>query len=439
VDVLDSCPLPRRNGGRNLRRHQLLRVDPSSGSRIVGVEGLRALAASSILLFHCWMYSSPGQTRADLGPLSRYIFPQLPLGVTLFFVLSGFLLYRPFVAALMRDRERPSLWRYLRNRALRILPAYWFILLVVALVLQTALVYDRAGTWGPGRLDDPGILAKNAFFLQNYGTPWRGSFFTGIGPAWSLAIEAVFYLALPLFVLLAFALARGSRTPRSRRVAALAPPALMLILGITGKVIAYLLGTHPFSEILYWSFLTNTDKFAFGMAVAVLYVEVEDHRLRLPKWWQAGVTAGLFAIAIPTAKFTTNNAFPGDGTNFIYNTLMALACALLLALVVLPQRKTDRRFTLVRLLETRLFVGVGLVSYSLFLWHEPLVYWLRRHDLTLAGPTGFLFNLLLLATVAGTLSILTYRWIELPALRRKAGQRRIGTEPVPAYQVEAAP
>jgi peptidoglycan/LPS O-acetylase OafA/YrhL len=371
--------------------------------------------------------------------VSRYLFPHLPLGVTLFFVLSGFLLYRPFVAALMRDGERPSLSRYLRNRALRILPAYWFILFAVALVLQTALVYDGTGDWGPGRLDDPAVLARNAFFVQNYGTPWTGSFFTGIGPAWSLAIEAVFYVTLPLLVLAAFALTRHARTRTDRRIAALTPAALMLLVGVGGKLMTYLLDSADLSTVLYWSFLANADKFAFGMAVAVLYVDAEDGFLHVPRWGRTAAAVGLLAVAFPTAKFTANNAVVGaDGTNLVYNTLMALVCAGLVALVVLPRREGRHRLTLPGVLETRPLVGAGLVSYSLFLWHEPVVYWLKRHDLTLAGPSGFFFNLLLLATSAGILSVLTYRWVELPALRRKSRQsgRR---ESMPAYQVEAAP
>jgi peptidoglycan/LPS O-acetylase OafA/YrhL len=82
---------------------------------------------------------------------------------------------------------------------------------------------------------------------------------------------------------------------------------------------------------------------------------------------------------------------------------------------------------------------VGLISYSLFLWHEPLVYWLRRHDVTLDGSAGFAFNLALLALVAGVLSAITYRWIELPALRRKSRSRADAIEPVPAHEVQAAP
>jgi peptidoglycan/LPS O-acetylase OafA/YrhL len=407
---------------------------------------LRALAAGSILVFHVWLESSPSGTEADLGPVSRYLVPQLPLGVTLFFVLSGFLLYRPFMAAVLRERERPSLLKYLRNRALRILPAYWFILLVVAVVLQAALVYDNAGDRGPGKLDDPVVLAKNALFIQNYETPWTGSFFTGIGPAWSLAIEAVFYLALPLLVLLAFVLAKSARTRTQRRIAALAPVAVLLLIGIAGKLVIYFLGIpvwgvvgrEAWSTGLYWTFPGNADKFAFGMALAVLFVDAEDGSLRLPRWWPAGAAVALLAVALPTAKFMSNNNGTKDGSNLVYNSLMAFACALLVALVVLPRREGGRQW-LVPLLETRFFVGAGLVSYSLFLWHAPVIYWLRRHDLTLAGADGFAVNLLLVSTVAGLLSVLTYRWIEVPALRRKSRAGSGPVEAVPAHQLQAAP
>ena len=75
-----------------------------------------------------------------------------------------------------------------------------------------------------------------------------------------------------------------------------------------------------------------------------------------------------------------------------------------------------------RALEVRPIVAVGLVSYSLFLWHEPLIRWLREHGMTLSGSAGFVANLVVVGAVAGLLSFLTYRYIELPALRRKARQ-----------------
>jgi peptidoglycan/LPS O-acetylase OafA/YrhL len=93
-------------------------------------------------------------------------------------------------------------------------------------------------------------------------------------------------------------------------------------------------------------------------------------------------------------------------------------------------------------LESRVLVAVGLASYSLFLWHYPILWWLRDHGLTLGGGWGaLLINVVIVGAIAGALSALTYRYVELPALRRKRSTR---VAPVPAPQPdfpepEAAP
>jgi Acyltransferase family len=168
-------------------------VGPRLG-RLTGVEGLRAVAASSIVVFHVWKYSSPSGREVDLGYLSRFALPHLPTGVTLFFTLSGYLLYRPIAASLLATGQVPGVRSYLRNRALRILPAYWVVLTAVAVILPAALLRLSSSELALGRLaDQPGILLSNALFLQNY---IPASLETGIGPAWSLAVEVVFYLSL---------------------------------------------------------------------------------------------------------------------------------------------------------------------------------------------------------------------------------------------------
>ena len=93
---------PERDGDRRPLR---LAVPPSSGSRLPGIEGARAVAAASVLVYHCWLFGSPDGTSPRLGPLTG-VMPHLALGVILFFSLSGFLLYRPFAAAVLRSRTR---------------------------------------------------------------------------------------------------------------------------------------------------------------------------------------------------------------------------------------------------------------------------------------------------------------------------------------------
>ena len=401
------------------RRPPRLAVPPSSGSRLPGIEGARAVAAGSVLVYHCWLFGSPDGTSPRLGPLTG-LMPHLALGVILFFSLSGFLLYRPFAAAALRAAPGPGIGGYLRNRALRILPAYWVILLLTGVLLQMALLREDASGLQLGSLArEPDTLVKNVLLVQSYDP---NTLLTGIGPAWSLVIEVAFYLALPVLAMLAMTLARRATSRSGRRRAALAPAAAMLVLGLVGKAVTHLVAGSSsgweadWPSVLARSFLANADLFAFGMALAVLHTEVRDGAVTLPRWWRAGALAAAGATALAAVWIVP----PGMGLGVAkYDVLMAVSCSLLLAIVVLPDPGPPRRRRPLGLLDTPPLVVAGLVSYSLFLWHEPLVYWLREHGLTRPGAGGFVVNLVVLAAAAGALAALTYRYVERPAMARK--------------------
>jgi peptidoglycan/LPS O-acetylase OafA/YrhL len=131
---------------------------------------------------------------------------------------------------------------------------------------------------------------------------------------------------------------------------------------------------------------------------------------------------------------TSNTTGIGDAK---YDTLMTIPCGLLLAIVVLPD-PTPARHWLPALLDSRPLVAIGLVSYSLFLWHEPLTHWLREQSLTLAGTGGLVVNLVVLALVTGLLSWLTYRYVEVPAMSRRRRQAPT-TDLAASEQARAAP
>jgi peptidoglycan/LPS O-acetylase OafA/YrhL len=374
----------------------------------------------------------------NLGLLSRFALRHLPAGVLLFFTLSGFLLYRPLAASVLRQAPRPSVRRYLRNRALRIFPAYLLVLLVVGILLPAALT-GRGSSGSPlGRLvGDPGVLLANAFLLQNY---FLASMDTGIGPAWSLAVELVFYLVLPLLGWVAAACARAAHTPRSRTGAALVPVAVVIAIGLSGSLVAMDVvppGSGAWHRGVVRSFWYHADLFALGMALAVARVNLEDGRLRLPTWWRTAAAAGLVMVTLVTVLLTDRGRIQQYQGALVYETLVIVACALLLALVVLSVTASARPPALVRLLETRVFVAVGLASYSLFLWHEPVVRWLQQHRWTVGGSGGFWVNLVVLGVVSGVLSGLTYRFVERPALSRKTGRPPPGP-PASATQAQAS-
>jgi peptidoglycan/LPS O-acetylase OafA/YrhL len=390
------------------------------------------MAAGAVLLHHIWLYGSDRPLGQNSG--ADAIFLNLALGVTLFFALSGFLLYRPFAAAIARRKAGPDIRGYLRNRVLRIAPAYWVILLVTALVLQTALTRDSRGELVAGALTDPLDLLRAALLIQDYDPD---TLVMGIGPAWSLAVEAVFYLLLPVLVLAAGTVA-ARYEQRSRRVLILLlPPLFLLLLGLSGKFVAgvvvpggpgggYASDWHSVIERSFWS---QADLFSFGMVAAVLHTEFADRRLALPSWWRGATLLAAVVIAVPAAD--AMNA--GQLGHRPENTAVALAAALVLAAVTFPV-ESGRPPLVRRGLERRAVVFVGLISYSVFLWNEPVIRWLNERGVTREGWSGLAWNIALCSALVAVLSVLSYRLVELPALKRK--RRR---PPVAAEQIEAAP
>ena len=235
----------------------------SGGSRLAGVDGVRALAALSILVWHVWAHPTYANTYGvGVGPFTK-LFANMQAGVAVFFVISGFLLFRPFARALLDDQKLPSLRTYFRNRALRILPAYWAILLLVTLFFQRGL------------LDRPLQLLANFTFLQNYVpsyVPTWGHGY-GIAPAWSLCVEVVFYLVLPLLVVIAMR-ARHRIGPQQ---AVVLPIVLLAVLGIGSTALAQV---DRLGAIFQDSFPTHAHWFAVGMALAVVRVRWEDQAFR---------------------------------------------------------------------------------------------------------------------------------------------------------------
>jgi peptidoglycan/LPS O-acetylase OafA/YrhL len=408
---------------------------PSTGVRLAGVEGLRALAATSIVVVHVWAFSTPGKVLG--GPTVSDGLSTLSVGVTLFFTLSGFLLYRPFAASIARGVPHMPIRAYLRNRVLRIAPAYWAILLLVALAFACASV-RRSGELVAGRLAHPGDLTSAALLLQDYRP---STMVIGIGPAWSLAVEAVFYCTLPLLVLAAARAARVAHDRRQRVLVLLGPPLLLLLVGLSGKYVARTILPAPppsgyaqnWHSVVERSFWAQADLFTFGMVVAVLYTEVVDGRLTLPTHWRRGAVALALLVFVPCA-WTMHG---GDQSYLLQNTGEAFGIALAFAALMIPGTG-PAPLRAVRILETRPLVAAGVVSYSVFLWHHPIIMWFAGHGLTLGGWGGLLVNLLVVVVVVGALSGLTYRFIELPALRHKHSTRR-HTTPAAAARPTAHP
>ena len=392
-------------------------------SRLWEVEGLRAVAAWSIVVFHVWVFSSPAVLNWNLGPFTAFVSP-LQSGVTLFFVLSGFLLYRPIAAAVLDATSGPSVWRYLRNRALRILPAYWAILILVVFVLSSASL----GASGTGSMTDPRTFFLDFFLLQTY---LPDGIWSGILPAWSLTIEVAFYLLLPVLGLAALAFARGRAHGRPRIGAALGPVLFMLLLGTVGKILVAVYAEGPqrattssWHSVLDRSILTHADLFGFGMGAAfVLLVWERDLGARLDWLRSSRLSRPLVYVGLPTL-FLGFYLLPP----YLYDAVVALFVSLVLVrlLGVTGEANATSRGTV--FLTRSWMLAAGRRSYSVFLWNFPVLAFLSTHNV-LAGGNGagaFLLNLVVAVPTIAVLSALTYRFVEAPALRLKNRRRARG-------------
>ena len=356
-----------------------------SPRRQESLDGLRGLAALSVFVFHVWSHPLGDPSTQSRDGFLAFVGSELHLGLLLFFVLSGFLLYRGF-AGKIREEGKPDLRRYLKRRAARILPAYY-----VAILGSIALLW---GSNIPGlTLPPPGDLPLFAVFAQNYSTDAHQ---TLDGPTWTLCVEVGFYLLLPLLAVALLRLRAGLGF-QALAIAALGAFGLLWSLG------CYLAGAD-----LIWQKMLPVwlPYFAFGMGVALWHeYSAEDRRLS-SRATALGVGAGLGLVV-------ANAIFKAQGINSTFAHVVGdlpagAGFALLVAMALVGAGAATVWMRL------RWLAGLGIVSYGFYLWHMPLILFLR--ELHPAG--GFITTLALSAPLALLLAVLSWRLVEQPALRR---------------------
>jgi peptidoglycan/LPS O-acetylase OafA/YrhL len=392
-------------------------VAPPPGSpRFALFDALRAIAVLAVLAFHVCSVTGALNDRV-VGDAVAVLGGQGPV---LFFVISGFLLYRPFAAARAAQAPAPSAARYARRRVLRIVPAYWVALTVLAIAIGLAGV--RSGDWW-----------RYYLFLQVYSPETAIS---GIPVAWTLCVEVSFYALLPLWALAMRRVPSGRSWLRPE----LAGLAVVAFVGAAVQVAA---ARNAVSDVLATTILGQCVWLALGMALAVASVAAARGELSARIESVAARHAGLCwlgafaAFAALTAVVHPGGLFglvEARATPQPYaKTLGALGLGLALnVLVVAPAVFGEREGGFPRrVLATPVLVWIGVISYGMYLWHLPIVELLGLSSdpahfsatgLGLAAKihqlaTPILFVLALAASAA--VAALSYRFIELPFLRRK--------------------
>jgi peptidoglycan/LPS O-acetylase OafA/YrhL len=377
-------------------------VEPvvASHARFPLVDGVRAIAALTIFGFHLFFHL--GLLSTDL--LSRYL-GNLNVGVPIFFVVSGFLIYRPFVAKRFAEQPAPEVEPYAIRRGFRIVPAYWVALVIVTLILGLeATVFTPSG------------IVTYFGFLQVYDI---GTVVGGIGQAWTLCIEVTFYIALPIWAFFARRmLPRGGRrqmiSSELWALAALFSASFLWQLVISPR---FLPGDQGYL-IAQISLPAFADQFALGMAMAVVSVAVHSgskkpRALRLvegkPWIWVVAALALYALLGLKIGAVGLGASWADAG--LFRHVIKGLIGVCVLAPAVFGGALGGR----VRAaLGWRPLMLLGLVSYSFYLYHLAFILKLNEvgwlHELGWVAVAGASF----LCSVAA--AAISYRLIEAPGI-----------------------
>ncbi|WP_210480611.1 acyltransferase family protein [Naasia sp. SYSU D00948] len=347
-----------------------------SGKQAAGfryeIQALRAVAVVLVVVYHLW----PAYLRGGY------------VGVDVFFVISGYLISSHVIKSI--ELGRFGLLDFYARRIRRLLPASLVVLLVTGLA---TLVWAPQLHW----IETGKHLIASALYVENWALLFNAVDYLGASsdviPSqhfWSLSVEEQFYLVWPLLLIGVFAVARARRwAPRDT--------ALALVGGIVAASLAYsIVMTAIDQPSAYFHTGTRVWEFGTGTLLALLLP-----RLALASWIQRAVTwLGLAAILLASIFYADDSPFPG------YIALLPVAGT---ALVIAGQGAGGRG-SVAPLLRLRPVQFLGDISYSIYLWHWPLIVLLPvALDVRATLPLKLL---ILVATLV--LAYLSKRFIEDP-------------------------
>jgi peptidoglycan/LPS O-acetylase OafA/YrhL len=373
---------------------------PPGNPRFAPVDGLRAVAASAVVITHT-AFLSGINGHGFVGQITA----RLDVGVALFFVISGFLLYRPFAAARLQGRRGPRVLRYARRRVLRIVPAYWLALTVLAIWPGLPLVFSDHWWVYYG-------------FMQDLRVPWS---IGGIGAVWSLCVEVQFYILLPFYAL-GVARLVGRRPVRTQLAF---ETGLLATLAAASIAMRWWGFEHPPNTISQ-TILGTFSWFTLGMGLALASARWHDvpvaerprvlqvvARRPLVPWAIAlALLVGVSQIGMPTLSLATYTL-----RDWILGHIMYGLLAFFFALPIMLGAE-GRAGVPQRLLTLGPVAWLGLVSYGVFLWHHPLTGKFKGvQDWTTHG-SSIIYTLLVFAAAISA-AALSYYLLERPLLKFK--------------------
>jgi peptidoglycan/LPS O-acetylase OafA/YrhL len=336
------------------------------------IDGLRTIAVLPVLLFH-----------GGIGPFSGGF-----VGVDVFFVISGYLI--TLIIWNEIEGERFSIARFYERRARRILPALYTVLLASTVAAWFLMLPEQLENFGQSLVAT--VLFANNMLLMLTAGYWDLSVdFKPLVHTWSLAVEEQYYIGFPVVLALA---ARWMN-----RRAVIGVLVIIFIVSLASTLPVH----HWNSNANFYLVVTRAWELLAGALVAIT---VRDRTLEFAA--QPLSLAGLSLIVASTVLIDESFVFPGPAA------LLPVGGTVLVILFAGPGTVVHR------LLSLPIMVGIGLISYSLYLWHQPLMAFARIQSRSEPGQAVFICAIL----AAFLLAWLTWRFVEKPFRDRKAVSSR---------------
>lgn len=356
------------------------------------IDGLRAVAILSVMAFHIWPWRVSGGF----------------IGVDVFFVISGYLISSILFAEIVSSRF--SVLAFYERRIRRIFPALFAMLIVFSAVISFFLLPNELIDYAKSVI--AATTSTSNFYFWRHSGYFEAPMSKPLLHTWSLAVEEQFYLTFPVFLLL-----MRRFLPRFLKHAVV----LLFFVSLAASIVVVWFDPNTAFYMPY----TRAWELLLGTLVSLGFFP------RLPNAWlrNAVTLAGMGLIAYSALRYLPGTPFPG---------LAALAPCVGSALII--GAGASGRTLVGRALSSRPAVFIGLISYSLYLWHwpvvimndlglslnlngalagNPLAVWLQRSTLL----TKFMISMIL--------AILSWRFVERPF--RSRSSRRIERQPLFAF------
>lgn len=351
-------------------------------NRVAHIDGLRAIAVLAVVVFHA---NVPFVTGGFIG-------------VDIFFVISGYLIINHIVQELSAGKF--TFTQFYARRAIRLMPPLFVTIAVTTIAAAIILTSPYEWQWFALSSVTAAVFASNFYFLSKQGYFDIDAFEKPLLHTWSLSVEEQFYLVVPLLLVGCFAFARWRKLDAYRVLAIAA--AIVFVVSLIGCI-----AQTPTRGRNYAFYLTHWRAWEFAAGGAIGFLQAGLLRKLNRTHATIMALAGLAMILACLFLLNETHRFPGwIAIVPVLGTVLVIAAGF-----------ADPDATPVRAISIKAMTFIGLVSYSWYLWHWPMISLARMAQF---GDPSIARDLLMAALSFG-LAVATYYLVEVPARRMREG------------------